>query len=77
MLLASNPTWICLFYGLIRRAALAVDASLQPVQILVDELKNEDVQVRLTSVRNLSVIAKSLGPERTRDELIPYLEGTA
>ncbi len=38
-----------------------------------DELKNEDVALRLNSVRRLSTIALALGEERTRKELIPYL----
>lgn len=38
-----------------------------------DELKNEDVSVRLNSIRRLSTIARALGVERTRNELIPFL----
>lgn len=38
-----------------------------------DELKNEDVALRLNSVRRLSTIALALGEERTRKELIPFL----
>jgi len=30
---------------------------------------------RLNAIKNLPVIAKTLGPERTRSELIPYLTG--
>lgn len=38
-----------------------------------DELKNEDVALRLNSVRRLSTIALALGEERTRRELIPFV----
>ena len=38
-----------------------------------DELKNEDVALRLNSVKRLSTIALALGEERTRKELIPFL----
>ena len=38
-----------------------------------DELKNDDVAVRLNSIRRLSTIARALGEERTRNELIPFL----
>ena len=38
-----------------------------------DELKNEDVALRLNSVRRLSTIALALGEERTRSELIPFI----
>lgn len=48
---------------------------MQPVAILIDELKHEDVQLRLNSVKRLSTIAKALGPERTKKELIPFLNG--
>ena len=39
-----------------------------------DELRNEDVSLRLNSVRRLSTIALALGEERTRRELLPFLE---
>ena len=38
-----------------------------------DELKNEDVALRLNSVKRLSTIALALGEDRTRKELIPFL----
>mmetsp|Transcript_51669 Transcript_51669/g.124265 ORF Transcript_51669/g.124265 Transcript_51669/m.124265 type:complete len:582 (-) Transcript_51669:224-1969(-) len=47
--------------------------SLYPVAILIDELKNEDMKLRLNSIRRLSTIAVALGVERTRNELIPFL----
>lgn len=40
----------------------------------MDELKSEDVVLRLSSIRRLSTIALALGPQRTRDELIPFLQ---
>ncbi|CEG78577.1 hypothetical protein RMATCC62417_13160 [Rhizopus microsporus] len=49
------------------------EQELYPIAVLVDELKNEDVQLRLNAIRNLSTIAMALGPQRTRDELIPFL----
>ena len=53
------------------------DTSLYPVAILIDELKNEDIQLRLNSIRRLSTIAAALGVERSRDELIPFLNGVS
>ncbi|KAI9490442.1 putative ser/thr protein phosphatase 2A regulatory subunit A [Zychaea mexicana] len=41
---------------------------------LIDELKHDDVQYRLNSVNKLLTIAEALGQERTRDELIPFLQ---
>lgn len=43
--------------------------------MLIDELRNEDVQLRLNSIRKLSSIALALGVERTRNELIQFLTG--
>lgn len=51
------------------------EQELYPIAVLVDELKNEDVQLRLNAIRNLGTIALALGPKRTRDELIPFLNG--
>ena len=39
----------------------------------MDELKSEDNQLQLNTIHRVSTIALALGPERTRDELIPYL----
>lgn len=39
-----------------------------------DELRNDDVSLRLNSVKRLETIALALGEERTRQELIPFLE---
>ncbi|MBA0727560.1 hypothetical protein Golax_000537 [Gossypium laxum] len=50
-----------------------VEAPLYPIAVLIDELKNDDIQLRLNSIRRLSTIARALGEERTRSELIPFL----
>ncbi|KAK1552054.1 hypothetical protein Q3G72_009667 [Acer saccharum] len=50
-----------------------IDEPLYPIAILIDELKNEDIQLRLNSIPRLSTIARALGVERTRKELIPFL----
>lgn len=49
--------------------------SLYPIAVLIDELKHEDVVLRLNAIKRLSTIALALGPERTRSELIPFLDG--
>ncbi|VDP94503.1 unnamed protein product [Echinostoma caproni] len=51
----------------------AADESLFPIAILIDELRNDEMQTRLASVKKLTTIALALGPERTRNELIPFL----
>jgi hypothetical protein len=40
----------------------------------MDELKSDDVVLRLSSIKRLSTIALALGPARTRDELLPFLQ---
>ena len=40
----------------------------------MDELRSEDVQLRLNAIRRVSTIALALGPDRARDELIPFLQ---
>ncbi|CAI4224083.1 unnamed protein product [Auanema sp. JU1783] len=52
------------------------DDSLYPIAVLIDELRNEDVQLRLNSIRKLPTIALALGVERTRNELIQFLTDT-
>ncbi|KAH7819998.1 putative protein phosphatase 2A regulatory subunit A [Monocercomonoides exilis] len=49
------------------------DDILIQVANLMDCLRADDIQLRLRSVRNLSLIADTIGPERTRNELLPYL----
>ncbi|VDM29967.1 unnamed protein product [Toxocara canis] len=51
------------------------DENLYPIAVLIDELRNEDVQLRLNSIRKLSTIALALGVERTRGELVQFLTG--
>lgn len=52
---------------------MAINEPLYPIAVLIDELKNEDIQLRLNSIKKLSTIARALGEERTRKELIPFL----
>ncbi|XP_078593601.1 serine/threonine-protein phosphatase 2A 65 kDa regulatory subunit A beta isoform-like isoform X2 [Branchiostoma floridae x Branchiostoma japonicum] len=59
-----------------KMAASDSDDSLYPIAVLIDELRNEDVQLRLNSIKKLSTIALALGVERTRSELIPFLTDT-
>ncbi|GAO16414.1 hypothetical protein UVI_02047790 [Ustilaginoidea virens] len=47
---------------------------LYPIAVLIDELKHDDVLLRLNAIHRLSTIALALGAQRTRDELIPFLD---
>eukprot|EP00038_Savillea_parva_P007666 m.171747 g.171747 ORF g.171747 m.171747 type:complete len:588 (-) comp13414_c0_seq1:213-1976(-) len=48
---------------------------LYPIAVLIEELKNENTQIRLNSIKRLSTIGLALGEERTRTELMPFLNG--
>lgn len=53
--------------------AIRPDDALYPIAVLVDELKHEEVALRLNAIHRLTTIALALGPERTRQELVPFL----
>jgi serine/threonine-protein phosphatase 2A regulatory subunit A len=55
------------------RVTSASGGTLLPIAILIDELKHEDVVVRMNSFQKIDLIAKELGLERTRDEFLPFL----
>ena len=46
---------------------------LYPIAVMIDELKSADQKKRIAAVKNLNTIAIALGPERTRQELLPYI----
>ncbi|PJF20102.1 hypothetical protein PSACC_00080 [Paramicrosporidium saccamoebae] len=52
------------------------DEFIQPVALLMDELKSEETAVRVESMKRLGTIALALGPERTRNELVPFLQSS-
>lgn len=55
---------------------MAEPADLYQIALLIDQLKHDDLQLRVNASKSLVQIASALGPERTRDELIPFLEDT-
>ena len=48
-------------------------SNLYPVAVMIDELKSVDQKKRINSVKNLGTVAIALGPDRTRQELLPYI----
>jgi serine/threonine-protein phosphatase 2A regulatory subunit A len=52
-----------------------MEDDLYPLAVLMDELKSEDLLLRLQAIKRLDTIALALGPQRTRTELVPFLEG--
>lgn len=49
------------------------DQEYYPVALLVEELRHEDIEKRIHSIRSLAHISEALGQKRTRDELLPFL----
>lgn len=50
-----------------------MDEEIESILCLIDELKSEDHNTRLHAINNLHLIAEAVGPERTEDELVPYI----
>lgn len=46
---------------------------MDPLQLLQEDLKDDDYEQAIHSIKRLSLIAQALGPARTRTELIPFL----
>ena len=53
--------------------SLSSKANLHPIEVLIEELKCEDLSRRVLSVKTLNTVAIALGPKQTREELLPYL----
>merc|ERR1719163_1440065 len=47
---------------------------LDPLHFFEEELKDPSVQVQLNAAKDLKVILKALGPQRSAQELIPLLD---
>lgn len=46
---------------------------LDPLKLLQEDLKDDDFEQAIASIKRLPTIAMALGPARTRSELIPFL----
>ena len=42
---------------------------------LIEDLKSTDTKTKINAIKSLTVVSLTLGKERTRDELLPYIEG--
>jgi hypothetical protein len=42
---------------------------------LLDDLKSGDIKIKINAIRSLGIISLTLGKERTRNELLPYIGG--
>ena len=54
-------------------ATIDSSSDLFPLALLMDELKHDEVSNRVEAMQKLKIISQALGPQRTRDELIPFL----
>ncbi|CAD8061663.1 unnamed protein product [Paramecium sonneborni] len=45
-----------------------------PINLIIDELKSDDIRKRIHSVKHLDLIASTIGPDRTKNELIPFIQ---
>lgn len=41
--------------------------------MLIEHLKADDINLRVTATRSLPAIADALGPDRVRAELVPFI----
>lgn len=49
---------------------------MYPINLLTEELKSDEVETRIKTMKRIKTIARALGPEKTRSELLPFLNGT-
>lgn len=66
----------CVLYGNLH-IFLESSSELHPVAEILDNLKNDDLALRLGALKRLSTIALALGPERTSNDLVPFLAALA
>ena len=50
--------------------------STREVQIIINQIKHDDTQVRVQAMGKLKKVADVLGVDRTKSELIPFLKGS-
>lgn len=63
------------FLSMNSRSADAMAAVRRISGLIVIYLQHDDVVLRLNAIHRLGTIALALGADRTRDELIPFLDG--
>ena len=47
----------------------------QPLQLLRGDFESSDQEIRLKALKRVKLVADVLGPEVTRSELIPFIDG--
>jgi serine/threonine-protein phosphatase 2A regulatory subunit A len=54
---------------------VTAEEEIYPIALLTDDLKNDETETRIKSMRRLKIVAQALGPEQTRSKLLPFLQG--
>ncbi|RHY41816.1 hypothetical protein DYB34_009240 [Aphanomyces astaci] len=52
---------------------VCIGDEIYPINLLTEEMRTDETETRIRSMRRLRTIAQALGPERTRSELLPFL----
>jgi len=42
---------------------------------LIEDLKSSDTKTKINAIKSLTVVSLTIGIERTRNELLPYIAG--
>lgn len=50
---------------------------MNPICVLVDSLVRDSIANRVDTIKSLQTFCTALGPERTREEMIPFIKGRA
>ena len=50
-------------------------ADIYPLTLLKESFRSEETEIRLRSIHRLLSVAVALGPEKSRQELLPFLLG--
>ena len=49
-------------------------SEVNALQLLKEEMENEEIFIKVNAIHRVTLIAKILGPEQTRSQLLPYME---
>lgn len=52
----------------------SISEGLEPIRQMMDELQNDDAEIRVCSIKKLPIIAGALGTLRSKNELLPFLK---
>ncbi|MEN2499202.1 MAG: protein phosphatase 2A structural subunit, partial [Marteilia pararefringens] len=50
-----------------------LSTDISPMELFVEDMKSDNIEIRLSAINNLKSIANALGPSKTESELIPFI----